>query len=122
MDIKIDNKNYELKFGIKFINNIDHVFGLKEQGLSFGMGTLPAVTALQAYDPAALAKIISCASLDGVSTDMVTDYIEGLDETDLEKLFDEVLTAVKGSTMVNFQWKKLTGNALVTKKTRKTSK
>lgn len=118
MKITIDNKNYELKFGIKFINSLDHLFGLTEQGLEFGMGTLPAVTALQSYDPAALAKIIACASVDNLSVDMVSDYIENLNEDELEKLFSEVLTDVKESTMVNFQWKKLTGKALVTSKKR----
>ena len=120
MEITIDKKEHELKFGIKFVNKIDHAFGLKEQGLSFGMGVLPAVTALQSYDPSGLAKVIVCASTDDLPSELVEDYIECLNDTDLEKLFDNVLSNVKESTMVNFQWKKMTGKALITKKTKAT--
>lgn len=120
MEITIDKKEHELKFGIKFVNKVDHAFGLNEKGLNFGMGILPAVSGLEGYDPSALSKVIVCASTDELQSELVEDYIEGLNETELENIFDSVLHEVKESTMVNFQWRKATGKALITKKSKVT--
>jgi hypothetical protein len=94
MQIKINGKNVELKFGVKFVRELDKVAGLDLNGASFGMGLTKSIPSLNAADPAVLADVIySAASTNKAfrpSQDDVDDFIDNY-EDDLEKLFDDVI-------------------------------
>ena len=94
MQIKINNKQVDLKFGVKFVRELDKVAGLDLNGASFGMGLTKSIPALNTADPAVLADVIySAASTNKAfrpSQDDVDDFIDNY-EDDLEKLFDDVI-------------------------------
>ena len=93
MQVKINNKEVELKFGVKFVRELDKVAGLDVNGASFGMGLTKSIPALNTADPAVLADVIySAASTNKAfrpSQDDVDNFIDDYDG-DLEKLFDDV--------------------------------
>ena len=109
MKLKINGNYYELHFGIKFINRLDHAMGISVDGQKFDLaGLQPAITGLSTYDPSALATIIHCAiSNNKVTEDMVDDYLESGD-VDLNTLFVDVYEELKDSSVVNFQLMRLT--------------
>ena len=94
MQIKINGKQVDLKFGVKFVRELDKVAGLDLNGASFGMGLTKSIPSLNAADPAVLADVIySAASTNKAfrpSQDDVDDFIDNY-EDDLEKLFDDVI-------------------------------
>lgn len=94
MQIKINGKEVELKFGVKFVRELDKVAGLDLNGASFGMGLTKSIPSLRTADPAVLADVIySAASTNEAfrpSQDDVDDFIDNYEE-DLEKLFDNVI-------------------------------
>lgn len=94
MQIKINSKQVDLKFGVKFVRELDKVAGLDLNGASFGMGLTKSIPALNTADPAVLADVIySAASTNKAfrpSQDDVDDFIDNY-EDDLEKLFDDVI-------------------------------
>ncbi|NLT85682.1 tail assembly chaperone [Leuconostoc sp.] len=94
MQVKINNKEVELKFGVKFVRELDKVAGLDVNGASFGMGLTKSIPALNTADPAVLADVIySAASTNKAfrpSQDDVDNFIDDYDG-DLEKLFDDVI-------------------------------
>ena len=94
MQVKINNKEVKLKFGVKFVRELDKVAGLDVNGASFGMGLTKSIPALNTADPAVLADVIySAASTNKAfrpSQDDVDNFIDDYDG-DLEKLFDDVI-------------------------------
>ena len=101
MQIKIKNKEIELKFGVKFVRALDAHAGVDANGLSFGMGLVKAIPSLQTADPATLSDVIYCATstvqMGRPSVDDIDDYIDNYDG-DLEKLFDEVYAEIQKAT------------------------
>lgn len=99
MDITINKKNYSLKFGVKFVRKIDTQLPLERDGIKFGMGLVAKVIPeLTTGNTNTLSKVILWANeteKPKLDQDMVDNYID--DCTDIEKLFDEVLGAIKES-------------------------
>lgn len=91
MQLKINSKNYELNFGVKFVRELDKNAGVSASGVSFGMGLTKALPALQAYDPAVLSDVIyaaTAASKKRPSSNEVDDFIDS--DIDLEPVFAQV--------------------------------
>lgn len=103
MQVKINNKEVELKFGVKFVRELDKVAGLDVNGTSFGMGLTKSIPALNTADPAVLADVIySAASTNKAfrpSQDDVDNFIDDYDG-DLEKLFDDVTKAMSAANAI----------------------
>ncbi|MCT3053602.1 tail assembly chaperone [Leuconostoc mesenteroides] len=103
MQVKINNKEVELKFGVKFVRELDKVAGLDVNGASFGMGLTKSIPALNTADPAVLADVIySAASTNKAfrpSQDDVDDFIDDYDG-DLEKLFDDVTKEMSAANAI----------------------
>ena len=103
MQVKINNKEVELKFGVKFVRELDKVAGLDVNGASFGMGLTKSIPALNTADPAVLADVIySAASTNKAfrpSQDDVDNFIEDYDG-DLEKLFDDVTKEMSAANAI----------------------
>lgn len=96
MELTINDKNYELKFGLSFINTLDNIYTQTAEGMTFGIG----IEMLQAYlsmgRPTALANAIKAATSHLNSKPSNNDleaYLETLaekDEKEFDKLFDEI--------------------------------
>ena len=103
MQVKINNKEVELKFGVKFVRELDKVAGLDVNGASFGMGLTKSIPALKTADPAVLADVIySAASTNKAfrpSQDDVDNFIYDYDG-DLEKLFDDVTKEMSAANAI----------------------
>lgn len=103
MQVKINNKEVELKFGVKFVRELDKVAGLDVNGASFGMGLTKSIPALNTADPAVLADVIySVASTNKAfrpSQDDVDNFIDDYDG-DLEKLFDDVTKEMSAANAI----------------------
>lgn len=103
MQVKINNKEVELKFGVKFVRELDKVAGLDVNGASFGMGLTKSIPALNTADPVVLADVIySAASTNKAfrpSQDDVDNFIDDYDG-DLEKLFDDVTKEMSAANAI----------------------
>jgi len=103
MQVKINNKEVELKFGVKFVRELDKVAGLDVNGASFGMGLTKSIPALNTADPAVFADVIySAASTNKAfrpSQDDVDNFIDDYDG-DLEKLFDDVIKEMSAANAI----------------------
>src|SRR5699024_789566 len=93
MQIKINDKDVELRFGVKFVRELDKIAGMDIGGASFGMGLTKSIPALKTADPAVLSDIIysatSTVQMGRPSRDDVDDFIDNCE--DLEPVFDEVI-------------------------------
>ena len=58
MILKINEKDVELKFGVRFVRELDKVGGVDTGSFNMGMALTKAIPALQAYDPVALSNVI----------------------------------------------------------------
>lgn len=52
MEITIGKQKQELNFGVRFVNELDNVIGVKRDGITLGFGLTKSIPALQAYDTA----------------------------------------------------------------------
>ena len=101
MEIKINDKNVELNFGVAFVRELDKVAGVKVNGQSFGFGLTKSLPALQAYYPAVLADVLYCAAWANKPRPTQKAIDEFIDtDSDLEKVFDEVNKAIAESNAV----------------------
>lgn len=107
MELTIDGKKYQLNFGVGFVRTLDEKYGMSNQaGFSLGMALTKALPALNSYDPAVLAEVIQCASEPALSLAKVDSLIDNPD-TDVEKLFSDVLKELSKANAVKLAAKKL---------------
>lgn len=114
MEIKINGKEYELNFGVKFVRLLDEkmpimmtVKGMGEQ--SFGMALTRVVPALKTFDTAMLSDVIYNALWSAKSRPSQDDVDALIDnpKTDIEKLFKDVIDAMSKSNSVKLATKNL---------------
>lgn len=114
MEIKINGKDCELNFGVRFVRELDqhmpiqlNVQGAGQQ--SFGMGLAKALPALQTYDSAMLSDVIYYATwaCKPRPTHQAIDEMIDDPKTDIEKLFDDVTKAMKDANAVKVAAKNL---------------
>lgn len=113
MIITIGKKDYTLNFGVRFVRELDKKKGMEvtvkglKQNLGFGLARM--VPALKTYDAAALSDVIYCAAWDNKkrpSEDEIDAYLDNPD-TDIEKLFDDVLSEMLTANAVKVATKNL---------------
>lgn len=101
MELTINEKTYELKFGIKFINTLDNMYKQELNGVEFGMGVEMALTYLAMYRPNALMNVIIAAtshSSKRPSKKEIENFLEDLaskNDGSYDSLFDEVQEAMR---------------------------
>lgn len=114
MTITINGKEVELNFGVRFVRELDkhmpirmNVRGVGEQ--SFGMALARVVPALQTFDSAMLADVIYYAAWSNKPRPTQEDIDSFIDDpsTDIEKLFDDVISTMKESNAVKTATKNL---------------
>lgn len=116
MQISINGKDFNLNFGVRFVRELDQVAGMKVnvRGIeqSFGMGLNLSVPSLRQYDPAVLSDVIYCAAWDNKkrpSQKDIDDYLDNPD-TDIMKLFDDVMKEMESANAVKAVASKISKN------------
>lgn len=63
MKIEIGNKEFELRFGIKFIDALDKIYAIteKKSGVEFGAGLMMLGAQIEMKNPLAVFNTIKCA-------------------------------------------------------------
>lgn len=96
MLLNIKNKEVEVRFGIKFIRELDKSNYFVKDGTKFGAGLELKVPMLFTYDTVALSEIIyagTCMEKSRPTINDVDEFIENCE--DLNGLFNEVLSELK---------------------------
>ena len=95
MQVKIDGKDYELNFGIRFINLMDQNHNLSNNGIRTGM-----------VDPIGLAEIIECATWINKERPTLNQIYNFLDtDADIAKLCKDILKELQASNSTKAQVK-----------------
>lgn len=128
MDLTINNKEYTLRFGTKFINSLDNMYSQSMNGVEFGMGMELMHSYMGIRRPTALMNVIK-AGLSHLNTvpsnEDLEVHLEGLyEEGKEEALFKELEKAMEQAPFLKRKMKELKqqsqqGNKQVTKPTKK---
>lgn len=106
MKIKVKDIDIELNFGVGFLRSLDSIGGVKSSnGISFGMALTKSIPALRGYDPLTLFNVIYAGTSEvdpRPSQKDVEEYINGLTDVQIGKLFDETTKELKKSPMIRF--------------------
>ena len=98
MQLTINEKTYNVKFGVKFVRALDKDYPIEKQGLKFGMALSAKIPELYAKNIASLADIIYYGTVTESPRPSLSDvetYVEECE--DLEKLFDDVIQELSES-------------------------
>lgn len=99
MNLEIGGKNYELRFGLSFINEIDNLYTQSMNGIEFGMGIEMMSSYLGLRRPTALNNVIKAGVSHLNSKPSNADieaYLEGVFEAGKhEELFKEIEVATE---------------------------
>jgi hypothetical protein len=111
MKIKINNTEYELNFGIRFVRELDKVASVSNNGISLGMALMRTLPALQTCDPVALCNVIYAAAYGNNPRPSMKDVERFIDKEvsfeELEKYFDDILKEINESTATKLVAKNL---------------
>ena|SRR5699024_2293614 len=111
MQLTIDKKDYELKFGLKFIRSLDKAYTQQIEGMEFSMGLQQANIYLNMRNADALSIVIKAALShlnSHPSNEQLEDYLEevfthGKDED----LFKDIQTAMEQAPFLKRQMENL---------------
>ena len=106
MNLTINKKDYELKFGLDFINHLDKKYYIEQDGFKLGQGLTYTVVQIELGNPLILVDLIA-AGTSGAKPklDDIKKFIET--EADIEKLMAEFLSALESTPITRFTMKKL---------------
>ena len=96
MVIKIDGTEYEVKFGIGFIRELDTKYTTTLGGNTFGVGLEVCIPEILAFNPAHLSDVLYCGTYTEKKRPtpaQVDQYVESCE--DLEALFATVVGELK---------------------------
>lgn len=98
MQLTINGKEYNFKFGVKFVRELDKEFGVVKEGISFGMALNTKVPELFGGSATALSDFLYAASVTESprpSADDIDDFVDTV--KDIEPIFDEVIKELEES-------------------------
>lgn len=106
MQVKINGKDYELNFGIRWVLLMNQKHNITQNGLSQGMGINQAVASLTQYDPVGLSEIILNATWINKDRPTSADIDQYLDtDADIKKLCDGILKEIEVANATKAQVK-----------------
>lgn len=106
MQIKINGKDYELNFGIRWVLLMNQKHNITQNGLSQGMGINQAVASLKQYDPVGLSEILLNATWINKDRPTSADIDHYLDtDADIKKLCDSILKEIEVANATKAQVK-----------------
>lgn len=100
MKINIKGKDRELRFGIRFIRNLDNIYKATVRGLEFSAGVDYAFAYLGSANPVGVCNILECALYEerGIATKDIEEFVENC--TDYEGLVNELIEELKKQPML----------------------
>ena len=106
MQIKINGKDYELNFGIRWVLLMNQKHNITQNGLSQGMGINQAVASLSQYDPIGLSEILLNATWINKERPTSADIEHYLEtDADIKKLCDSILKEIETANATKAQVK-----------------
>lgn len=106
MQIKINGKDYELNFGIRWVLLMNQKHNISQNGLSQGMGINQAVASLSQYDPIGLSEILLNATWINKERPTSADIDHYLEtDADIKKLCDSILKEIETANATKAQVK-----------------
>ena len=106
MVIKIDNTEHVVRFGIKFVGEVDKLFSDKKD--AYGVGMAYAVPRLLDGDVPFLSKILwlsMCTEKNRPSQDKVDEFVENVDN--IEALMAETLEELKNANATKLKTRQM---------------
>ena len=101
MTLTINGKEYNFKFGIGFVGEMDKRASITQNGAKFGLGLEILAAKLKTWDVLELADALILANKTEdpkISRKELDEYIEN-PETDIEQLFEDVIEGLKQSNV-----------------------
>ena len=106
MQVKINGKDYELNFGIRWVLLMNQKHNITQNGLSQGMGINQAVASLSQYDPIGLSEILLNATWINKERPTSADIEHFLEtDADVKKLCDSILKEIEAANATKAQVK-----------------
>ena len=106
MQVKINGKDYELNFGIRWVLLMNQKHNIAQNGLSQGMGINQAVASLSQYDPIGLSEILLNATWINKERPTSADIEHYLEtDADIKKLCDSILKEIETANATKAQVK-----------------
>ena len=106
MQVKINGKDYEWNFGIRWVLLMNQKHNVVLNGLSQGMGINQAVVALKQYDPVGMSEILLNATWINKDRPTSADIDHYLDtDADIKKLCDGILKEIETANATKAQVK-----------------
>lgn len=106
MQVKINGKDYELNFGIRWVLLMNQNHNITQNGLSQGMGINQAVASLSQYDPIGLSEILLNATWINKERPTSADIEHYLEtDADVKKLCDSILKEIETANATKAQVK-----------------
>ena len=108
MEITINDKKIDLKFGVRFVRELDKIAAVEVNGQSFGFSLQKTLPALSAYDPVALSNVIYSASYGAAkrpSQNEIDDWIDSIDT--LPTLYKGIIKEIESSNATKLAAKNL---------------
>lgn len=106
MIIKIDNTEHVVRFGIKFVGEVDKLFSDKKD--AYGVGMAYAVPRLLDGDVPFLSKILwlsMCTEKNRPSQDKVDEFVENVDN--IEALMAETIEELKNANATKLKTRQM---------------
>lgn len=98
MQLAINGKTYNVKFGVKFVRSLDKTFPIERNGMKFGMAVSAKIPELYAKNIASLADILYHGTVTESPRPSLADVETFVEEhEDLEQLFDDVIQELSES-------------------------
>ena len=104
MKVVVNKKEYELKFGLDFINALDKKYYIEEEGIKLGQGLVYVVIQFELGNPLVLLDLMVAGGVKE-KVEEIKRYIEG--RVDIEAVMNEFEEGLKKSSVVRFSMKKL---------------
>ncbi|MEY8538940.1 tail assembly chaperone [Lactococcus muris] len=99
MELTINGKQVNFRFGVKFVRELDKTFVIEQNGVSFGMAlAVKIIPELEMANIATLAHVLFLGNrteTPKLSQGDIDDFIDECE--DIEKLFDDVLKEITES-------------------------
>lgn len=119
MQIKINDKDYQLFFGLDFLEWCEDNEGMKVEGVNLGIGGFNMIySKLEMHDPVTVMKIIKGATNTHKSKpsrkDIEAFLVELLEEDKFEEFVEEVISELKKQPFTKVQIKQIESREIPT--------
>lgn len=107
MEIVINDKTYELNFGLKFLNILNNLYQNDKTPVKIDQGLLTVVTNLSLGSPNAILAIVMASTWQARPKLTEHDVEKWLEEQDIEELCDSFLEQFEKSSLTKATMKKI---------------